>query len=90
MANTKLEVKVTCGLNIDAQSADFALKAVNIYCNRNGYRIRENPLLDEVGSQMEFVLQEEGCIDYNGHRENVIYTESGEKKKDCLFLPDLW
>ena len=36
MANNKLEVEVTCGLNIDPQSAEFALKAVNIYCDRNG------------------------------------------------------
>lgn len=38
MANSNLEVKVTCRLNIDTESADFALKAVNIYCNKNGYR----------------------------------------------------
>lgn len=78
MANSNLEVEVTCGLNIDAESADFALKAVNIYCNKNGYRIKENPL--------EFVPQEEGCIDCYGHRENVLYTKSG-KEKIAYFCP---
>lgn len=28
MANSNLEVEVTCGLNVDVQSADFALKMV--------------------------------------------------------------
>lgn len=86
MANSNLEVKVTCGLNIDTESADFALKAVNIYCNKNGYRIKENPLPDRLGSQMEFVPQEEGCIDCYGHRENVLYTKSG-KEKIAYFCP---
>ncbi len=72
IANSNLEVEVTCGLNIDALSADFALKAVNIYCNKNGYRIKENSLPDRLGSQMAFVPQEEGCIDCSGYRENVL------------------
>ena len=80
MANSKLEVEATCGLNVDAQSADFALKAVNIYCNRNGYRIKEKPLPDRVDSQMEFVPREEGCIDCYGNRENIVYTKLGQEK----------
>lgn len=73
-------MKVFYHVDIDALSADFALKAVNIYCNKNGYRIKENPLPDRLGSQMEFVPQEEGCIDCCGHRKNVLYTKSGKEK----------
>lgn len=86
MANSNLEVEVTCGLNIDTESADFALKAVNIYCNKNGYRIKENSLPNLSGSQMAFVPQKEGCIDCSGYRENVLYTKSG-KEKIVYFCP---
>lgn len=86
MANNNLELEVTCGINIDTQSAELALKAVNIYCNKNGYRIKENPLPDSFGSQMEFVLVSEGCIDCSGNRNNIVYTESG-KKKTAFFCP---
>ena len=73
-------------LDIDSTSAEFALKAVNLYCNRNGYRIKENPLPDRAGSQMEFISQKEGCEDCRGCRENVIYTKSG-KEKVAKFCP---
>lgn len=86
MVNGNLEVEVACGLNIDPQSAKLALKVVNIYCNRNGYRIKETPLPDGVGSQMEFTPQEEGCIDCYGNRNNVVYTKSG-KEKIAYFCP---
>lgn len=86
MSKGNLEIKVTCGVDIDSQSAELALKAVNIYCNNNGYRIKENPLPNRIGSQMEFILQSEGCIDCNGHRDNYVYTKSG-KEKTAYFCP---
>lgn len=86
MSKNELQVRVTCALDVDSQSAEFALKAVNIYCNNNGYRIKENPLPDREGSTMEFVPQSEGCIDCGGHRENVFYTASG-KEKIAHFCP---
>ena len=86
MANSNSKLEVTFGLNVDAQSADLALNVVNIYCNRNGYRIKENSLPDRVGSKMEFAPQEDGCIDCNGIRINIIYTKSG-KEKIAKFCP---
>lgn len=81
-----LQIKVTCGLDIDRQSAELALKAVNIYCNNNGYRIKETPFSDRDESQMEFVLQSAGCEDCSGDRHNVAYTSSGKEKR-LFFCP---
>lgn len=39
MAKTDFSIKVTCGIDVDEETAELALKIVNIYCNQNDKRV---------------------------------------------------
>ena len=55
MAKSDFFIKVNCGLNIDEDTAELALKIVNMYCNENNLTIKDVPVKDEIRTKMSFV-----------------------------------
>lgn len=74
-----LTVKVGCELDVDELSAEFALKAVNLYCNNNNLWIKK------VKGKMKFAEQDDSCWDCSS-RDNIIKLANG-KEKVANFCP---
>ena len=51
----KLEFGIGCSLEITEDTAELALKAVNLYCNKNNLMIEESTYEDRTGTKMKFV-----------------------------------
>ena len=51
----KLEFGIGCSLETAEDTAELALKAVNLYCNKNDLMIEESTYKDRTGTKMKFV-----------------------------------
>lgn len=48
MAMSDFTIKLKSELEIGEDSAEIALKAINLYCNQNNLMIKETPFKDRV------------------------------------------
>lgn len=49
------KIKIGCGIDIDKDTAELALKIVNIYCNNNEVTVKEKTkLTDDDGVELYF------------------------------------
>lgn len=55
MAMSDFTIKLKSELEVGEDSAEIALKVVNLYCNQNNLMIKETPFKDRIGVRMEFV-----------------------------------
>ena len=49
------EISFSYGLSIDEDTAELALKAINLYCNQNNLMIEETLCEDRIGTKTRFV-----------------------------------
>lgn len=80
------DFKVTLNfeLGIDQDTADLALKVVNMYCNQRHARIAEEIVSHESDETvMSFEDKHDGCPDCDAEfrRDYVCYTSKGEEKQ---------
>jgi hypothetical protein len=64
----KFGLDILCGINIDKDTADLALKIVNIYCNKNDLCIKETPDSDSTNVKMIYIARDDSY--YNNREEN--------------------
>lgn len=84
MAKPEMKIRVNAELGIDEDTADLALKIVNMYCNQKHKRITDETVShDSDETKMRFEDKFCGCedCDESVKRNFVCYTGSGKEKQ---------
>lgn len=89
MKDSELKVKIKAELGIDEDTAELALKIVNMYCNQQHKRVADESISRECDeTHMYYEDKICGCEDCDPqiNRRYVCYTGSG-KEKQMNFCP---